>query len=84
MQEAARNFPKSEQLPCHHRCDGFRDIYGRMAWDEVAPTITTGCFNPSKGRFLQPDEDRTITMREAALPHSFLSDFIVPIGTTKT
>ncbi|MBV8226274.1 MAG: DNA cytosine methyltransferase [Verrucomicrobia bacterium] len=78
------DLPASEQLPCHRRCDGFKDIYGRIAWDNVAPTITTGCFNPSKGRFLHPDEDRNITMREAALLQSFPDDFIVPIGTTKT
>ncbi|HUT91021.1 MAG TPA: DNA cytosine methyltransferase, partial [Thermoguttaceae bacterium] len=38
------------QLRCHRECDGFKDVYGRMAWDDVAPTITSGCFNPSKGR----------------------------------
>jgi DNA (cytosine-5)-methyltransferase 1 len=59
------------QLECHKRCDGFSDVYGRMAWDELAPTITSGCFNPSKGRFLHPQEDRAITMREAALLQGF-------------
>jgi DNA (cytosine-5)-methyltransferase 1 len=59
------------QLDCHKRCDGFKDVYGRMAWDDVAPTITSGCFNPSKGRFLHPEEDRAITMREAALLQGF-------------
>lgn len=78
------DLPKSEQLECHRRCDGFKDIYGRMAWDDVAPTITTGCFNPSKGRFLHPDEDRNITMREAALLQSFPEEFVAPPGTTKT
>jgi DNA (cytosine-5)-methyltransferase 1 len=77
------DLPRSEQLPCHRRCDGFKDIYGRMAWDAVAPTITTGCFNPSKGRFLHPVENRNITMREAALLQSFPETFVVPPGTTK-
>ncbi len=63
--------PTEFQLECHKRCDGFRDIYGRMAWDDVAPTITSGCFNPSKGRFLHPREDRAITLREAALLQGF-------------
>lgn len=62
---------RSAQLPCHKDFDGFKDIYGRMAWDEVAPTITTGCFNPSKGRFLHPTKNRAITLREAALLQSF-------------
>lgn len=59
------------QLPCHKRCDGFKDVYGRMAWDEVAPTITGGCVNPSKGRFLHPEANRCITLREAALLQTF-------------
>lgn len=58
------------QLRCHKSFDGFRDVYGRMAWDDVAPTITSGCINPSKGRFLHPTKDRTITLREAALLQS--------------
>lgn len=59
------------QLECHKSFNGFKDIYGRMSWDEVAPTITTGCFNPSKGRFLHPTKHRAITLREAALLQSF-------------
>lgn len=59
------------QLPCHQKCEGFWDIYGRMAWAEPSPTITGGCINPSKGRFLHPEEDRAITVREAALLQGF-------------
>jgi len=66
-----RDLPSEFQLKCHQRCNGFKDVYGRMAWDDVAPTITGGCFNPSKGRFLHPEEDRAITMREAALLQGF-------------
>jgi DNA (cytosine-5)-methyltransferase 1 len=62
--------PKS-QLACHRRCDGFKDIYGRLAWNDVASTMTGGCFNPSKGRFLHPVQNRTLTLREAALLQSF-------------
>lgn len=61
----------ASQLTCHTRCDGFRDVYGRMKWDDVAPTITTGCVNPSKGRFLHPVHNRCITLREAALLQGF-------------
>ncbi len=59
------------QLECHKRTNGFKDVYGRMAWDKPAPTITGGCNNPSKGRFLHPEEDRVITLREAALLQTF-------------
>jgi len=59
------------QLACHQRCDGFKDVYGRMSWDDVAPTITSGCVNPSKGRFVHPEHNRSITLREAALLQGF-------------
>ena len=72
------------QRPCHQRSDGFKDVYGRMAWDRPAPTITGGCFNPSKGRFLHPSQNRNITMREAALIQTFPKSFKIPPGTTKT
>ena len=72
------DLPESEQLGCHRRCDGFKDVYGRMAWESLAPTITGGCFNPSKGRFLHPEQDRAITLREAALLQSFPADYEFP------
>lgn len=65
------DLPSEEQLPCHLSCDGFKDVYGRMSWNSPAPTITGGCINPSKGRFLHPTQDRAITLREAALLQSF-------------
>ena len=70
-----KDLPKEMQLECHKRCNGFKDIFGRMAWDKVAPTITSGCSNPSKGRFLHPEENRTVTLREAALLQSFPPDY---------
>lgn len=60
-----------EQLTCHKKVEGFYDVYGRMHWDKIAPTITSGCINPSKGRFLHPEQDRAITLREAALLQGF-------------
>jgi DNA (cytosine-5)-methyltransferase 1 len=77
------DLPKERQLACHIDRDGFRDIYGRMAWDKVAPTITGGCFNPSKGRFLHPEQNRAITMREAALLQSFPRDYKFELSSGK-
>jgi len=77
------NLPKSRQLACHKRIDGFRDIYGRMAWHEPAPTITGGCFNPSKGRFLHPEDNRAITLREAAILQSFPRRYRFPTDKSK-
>jgi len=73
-----RDLPPEFELECHRKCDGFNDVYGRMAWDSVAPTLTTGCFNPSKGRFLHPAENRSITMREAAMLQTFPRDYRFP------
>lgn len=72
------------QLPCHEKCDGFKDVFGRMAWDKVSPTITGGCFNPSKGRFLHPTKHRAITMREAALLQSFPPDYYFSLRRGKS
>ncbi len=76
--------PVEDQLECHKRCNGFKDVYGRMAWSDVSPTITSGCFNPSKGRFLHPEEHRAITMREAALLQGFPDDYKFPKATSKS
>lgn len=65
------DLPAKYQLNCHKRSDGFSDVYGRLAWDDVAPTITSGCHNPSKGRFLHPGQNRTISLREAAVLQGF-------------
>lgn len=77
------DLPLSRQLECHKRTDGFKDIYGRMAWDAPSPTITGGCFNPSKGRFLHPQEDRAITLREAAILQSFPRRYRFPVKASK-
>jgi DNA (cytosine-5)-methyltransferase 1 len=71
------------QLQCHKNFDGFEDVYGRMAWDKVAPTITGGCVTPSKGRFLHPEHDRAITLREAALLQSFPKDYFFSLKRGK-
>ena len=71
------------QLECHKKCDGFKDVYGRMAWDAVSPTMTSGCTNPSKGRFIHPEEDRAITLREAALLQTFPPDYFFSLRRGK-
>jgi DNA (cytosine-5)-methyltransferase 1 len=71
------------QLECHRRNDGFKDVYGRMAWNDVAPTITGGFVNPSKGRFLHPVQNRAITPREAALLQTFPPAYQFPIERGK-
>lgn len=70
-----RDLGEKFQLACHKRLSGFHDVYGRMRWDDVSPTITSGCHNPSKGRFLHPSRNRTITLREAAVLQGFPLDY---------
>jgi DNA (cytosine-5)-methyltransferase 1 len=69
------SLPGPMKLACHGRTSGFNDVYGRMRWDDVSPTITSGCSNPSKGRFIHPHEDRPITLREAAILQGFPPDY---------
>jgi DNA (cytosine-5)-methyltransferase 1 len=75
--------PPDRVLDCHKSFTGFSDVYGRMAWDKPAPTITSGCVNPSKGRFLHPVEHRSITLREAAILQGFPRTFILDVGHGK-
>lgn len=72
--------PEELQLDCHKRYpQGFRDIYGRMAWDDVAPTITRSSHNPSKGRYVHPEENRGLTLYEAMLLQAFPRSYKFPI-----
>lgn len=74
------DLPYEYWLPCHKKYpNGFKDVYGRMKWDAVSPTITSGCTNPSKGRFLHPVQDRAITLREAALLQTFPEGYYFPV-----
>ena len=62
-------------LPCHEKHDGHKDVYGRINPFEVAPTMTTACVNPSKGRFVHPTENHGITVRQAARIQTFPDSF---------
>lgn len=73
------------ELDCHKdKRIGFRDVYGRMRWDDYSPTITGGCLNPSKGRFLHPEKNRAITAREAALLQTFPRSYKFPAEISKS
>jgi DNA (cytosine-5)-methyltransferase 1 len=77
------SLPRRLKLRCHRNSNGFKDVYGRMAWSRVAPTITTGCVNPSKGRFLHPRANRAITLREAAVLQSFPKSYFFSLAKGK-
>jgi DNA (cytosine-5)-methyltransferase 1 len=65
------------RLSCHKKARGksFRSVYGRMKWDEPAPVITTQCLGIGNGRFGHPEQNRAISIREAALLQSFPQKF---------
>jgi DNA (cytosine-5)-methyltransferase 1 len=65
------SLPGDLVLACHHEANSFPDVYGRMWWDRVAPTLTTGCDDVTRGRFAHPEQDRAISLREAALLQTF-------------
>jgi DNA (cytosine-5)-methyltransferase 1 len=70
------DIPEEYWLDCHKRNPkSYKDVYGRMSWDDVAPTITGGCHNPSKGRFVHPELNRAITLREAAILQTFPKNY---------
>jgi DNA (cytosine-5)-methyltransferase 1 len=55
---------------------GYTDVYGRLPWDRPAVTITARCRTPSCGRFGHPEQDRGLTIREAALLQGFPKDYV--------
>jgi len=69
------SLPEHLELTCHKNFKGHPDVYGRMKWDSVAPTLTTGCTDVTRGRFAHPVQDRAISLREAALLQSFPMSF---------
>ena len=77
------DLPAKMQLECHKKCSGFKDVDGRLRWDDVANTITGGCVNPSKGRFIHPQSNRAITLREAAILQSFPKNYFFSLSKGK-
>ncbi|MCM1034763.1 MAG: DNA cytosine methyltransferase [Paludibacter sp.] len=68
-----RNWPEELILKCHKSEKGrsFGSVYGRMVWERPAPTMTTQCTGLGNGRFGHPEQDRAISVREAALIQTF-------------
>lgn len=72
-----RDWPASLRADCHAKKSGetYPSVYGRMEWDAAAPTMTTQCFGYGNGRFGHPEQDRAISLREAAIIQSFPADY---------
>lgn len=75
------DLPESLQLECHKNLKpgskrSAAGSYGRMKWNEPAPTMTTRCTTPACGSFIHPDQNRAITLREAAAIQTFPHDYL--------
>lgn len=82
-----RDWPEALLAACHRKPSGqsFQSFYSRMEWDRPAPTITTQAYNFGTGRFGHPDQDRSLTLREAAMLQGFPVDYqFVPTGSKPT
>lgn len=68
-----KDWPDDLLLECHKKSKGksFGSVYGRMVWEEPAPTMTTLCTGIGNGRFGHPEQNRAISVREAALFQTF-------------
>lgn len=68
-----RDWPVGLRAACHQRATGqsYPSVYGRMEWSKPSPTMTTLCYGYGNGRFGHPEQDRAISLREAALLQTF-------------
>lgn len=70
------DWPKTLDLDCHsHGYIGHTDVYGRMKWESPASGLTTRCISLSNGRFGHPEQNRAISVREAACIQTFPRNF---------
>lgn len=79
-----RDWPEELRAPCHRKASGssFQAFYGRMVWNQPSPTITTQAYNFGTGRFGHPDQNRGLTLREAAMLQGFPRAYeFVPKGS---
>ncbi|WP_416261814.1 DNA cytosine methyltransferase [Gibbsiella quercinecans] len=72
-----KDWPEELVAACHLKKSGkgYASVYGRMSWDKPSPTITTLCYGFGNGRFGHPEQNRAISLREAALLQTFPLDY---------
>ena len=72
-----RDWPGALRADCHEKPSGktYPGVYGRMTWDDPAPTVTTQFYGFGNGRFGHPEQDRAISLREGAILQSFPADY---------
>lgn len=72
-----KDWPEELVLKCFKKESGksYGSVYGRMKWNEPSPTMTTHCTGLGNGRFGHPEQDRAISLREAAIFQTFPEDY---------
>lgn len=74
-EQGRETWPVDLRLKCHDNHDGHSDVYGRLRKHAPAAALTTRCISLSNGRFGHPEQDRALSIREAALLQTFPADF---------
>ncbi|MDY6939310.1 MAG: DNA cytosine methyltransferase [Cyanobacteriota bacterium] len=57
------------------RPGSFPDVYGRLKWHSIAATITRECSHVGNGRYVHPEQDRLLTVREMSLLQGFPANY---------
>lgn len=72
-----KDWPEELVADCHLKASGktYPGVYGRMEWDKPSPTITGQSFGFGNGRFGHPQQNRGLSLREAALLQTFPEDY---------
>jgi DNA (cytosine-5)-methyltransferase 1 len=71
------NWPKKLVLDCHKaHGEAHSDSYGRMRWEQPAPTLTCRCHSISNGRYGHPEQNRALSLREAASLQTFPDTYV--------
>lgn len=73
-----KDIPVELWIPSHRDHSGHSDTYGRMAWNKPSPTLTCSCLSVSNGRYAHPEQDRGISIREAAMLQTFPKRYSLP------
>lgn len=76
-----RDAPEELWIPCHRKPkyrNKFKDVLGRLSWDSPSVTIKASFLSPTTGRYVHPEQNRSLTIREGARLQTFPDKFVFP------